>query len=87
MFSEYKAIARTRKVNKIRRTGWEGGRKTPCAAEGSHAGETGQAAHCLQINTSPLSAEICGIREPPSELWVSRTLSYINVTQTTSHNM
>lgn len=38
MFSEYKAISRTVKVNKIRRTGWEGGRKTLCAAEGSHAG-------------------------------------------------
>lgn len=38
MFSEYKAISRTGKVNKIRRTGWEGGRKTLCAAEGSQAG-------------------------------------------------
>lgn len=38
LFSKYKAISRTGKVNKIRRTGWEGGRKTPCAAEGSQAG-------------------------------------------------
>lgn len=58
MFFEYKAISRTGKVNKIRRTGWVGGRKTLCAAEGSHAGQTGQAAQCLQTDTSPLSAEI-----------------------------
>lgn len=37
MFSKYKPISSTGKVNKIGRTGWEGGRKMPCAAEGSHA--------------------------------------------------